>query len=455
VSNCRTPLLDLIRSEKVGIDVAFWFMSDARYVNELVNAHNRGVPIRVLMDQRANNSHPQNAPILDSLRAAGIAMREKLPDLTYSIQILHYKMMLFAGQNVVSFSKGNFTPFEYVPTSATNYSDEAIFFTDDDRLTNSFRRRFDDLWINTSVFRNYANVTGTPRRHYALFSIDPSLNFVPSQNFATRAKARFDAEPGGGQIDVILFRVTDHLLPDAVINAIKRGVTVRLLVDYGEYRNAERPWDAAHKDRMFVNGAHMKIGRHGGEVHESSIVLHSLGQVIFGSSNWTTASAIQQDEHNLFYTSRLGKPWFFQWFADQFHRKWVDTVNYADFKPLPPGTPIYSSPANGATGLSTSSVKLKWEGGPWAHFYDIYFGTNPAPPLIASNLQIGSPDAGTSESYTVSNLRARTTYYWRIVGKTWAKLTKTGPVRSFTTSGIFSGGGRTPFGGSATISYAV
>ena len=29
--NCRTPLLALIDAERVGIDVAFWFMEDARY----------------------------------------------------------------------------------------------------------------------------------------------------------------------------------------------------------------------------------------------------------------------------------------------------------------------------------------------------------------------------------------------------------------------------------------
>jgi hypothetical protein len=29
--DCRAPIIDLIRNERVGIDVAFWFMEDARY----------------------------------------------------------------------------------------------------------------------------------------------------------------------------------------------------------------------------------------------------------------------------------------------------------------------------------------------------------------------------------------------------------------------------------------
>jgi hypothetical protein len=29
--NCRVPLIELIRNETVGIDAAWWFMTDARY----------------------------------------------------------------------------------------------------------------------------------------------------------------------------------------------------------------------------------------------------------------------------------------------------------------------------------------------------------------------------------------------------------------------------------------
>src|SRR5205823_4640727 len=130
--------------------------------------------------------------------------------------ILHFKMMLFHGQNVVEFSKANYTPDEFVPiTPNVNYSDEAVFFTNDDRLTNTFRRRFDDLWVDTSRYRNFANVVGSPVREYPLFAIDPSMNFPPMQDFSNRAVSRYDAE--AGSIDAIVFRVTDHRQADAMI----------------------------------------------------------------------------------------------------------------------------------------------------------------------------------------------------------------------------------------------
>src|SRR5262249_20842128 len=140
-----------------------------------------------------------------------------------------------------------------------------------------------------------------------------------------------------------------------------------------------------------------------------------------------------------------GKAWFFQWFADQFTTKWNDAVNYVPFQPLPPDAPSYSAPANGATGQG-AGVTLTWDGGTWAHLYDIYFGTTANPPLVASNLELGSPNTGQVETFTVNNLVPGTTYYWRIVGKTWAQIATSGPTWSFVTAGT-PGGGSTPFPG--------
>src|SRR5687768_6729909 len=102
--DCRAILLDYIRNETVGIDVGFWFMEDARYTAELINKHRAGVPVRVLIDPRANVDYPLNATRLSELQTAGIPMRKRLTNY-----ILHWKMMLFHGQNVVEFSGANYS----------------------------------------------------------------------------------------------------------------------------------------------------------------------------------------------------------------------------------------------------------------------------------------------------------------------------------------------------------
>jgi phosphatidylserine/phosphatidylglycerophosphate/cardiolipin synthase-like enzyme len=444
--DCREPLLELIRNEDQGIDVAFWYMQDYRYVHELMARHTAGVPVRIIVDQRANSKYAYNATMLAYLRDAGIPMREKYagPD------ILHFKMMLFHGQDMLEFSKANYGPWAFSPAEPNvSYDDEAVFFTDDDRLTNTFRRRFEDLWTDTAVVQDFGNMTGPPFRIYPVYPIDPSMNFPPLQDFANRAVARYDQE--AERIDAIVFRVYDDRQTNAMIRAVARGVPVRILTEPTEYRNPLRVYDSEHVDRMYMGGVQLKLRKHPGLLHEAAVVMHGLGEVIFGSSNWTAGSAIASDEHNFFYDPGFGKPWFFQWFADQFERKWNDSVNYVPFQPLPPGTPSSSTPINGASGQA-ASVTLTWDGGTWAHFYDIYLGISSTPPLLKANLQLGSPQPGVVETFTVTNLLPGTTYYWRIVGKTWAQRAASGQTWNFTTAGTAppGGGGSIPVGGTPT-----
>src|ERR1043165_415177 len=67
--DCRTPLWSLIDNEKVGIDVAFWFMQDTSYANKIIARWQAGVPVRVLVDPRANPIYNGNGQVLDMIQA--------------------------------------------------------------------------------------------------------------------------------------------------------------------------------------------------------------------------------------------------------------------------------------------------------------------------------------------------------------------------------------------------
>jgi phosphatidylserine/phosphatidylglycerophosphate/cardiolipin synthase-like enzyme len=441
--DCRAPLWALIDAETAGIDVAFWFMQDTSLATKLINRHKAGVPVRVIVDPRANADNAGNAQILDQLKAAGIPMRFKLTD-----GILHWKMMLFAGQNRLEFSGGNFSSDFFVPQSPfMNYIDEAVYFTDDLSLVQSFKKRFDDLWTDSVRYGNFANISGPLTRRYPTFAVDPQLNFPPSvdssQDFFLRTAANFNKE--ARKIDIIMYRITNQQYTDTTLAAVKRGIPVRLIHEPNEYRNPARQWDAWNVDRLFVGGVQIKMRKHLGLNHEKAAILHGQAMVIFGSSNWTGPSTNFQEEHNYFTT----KAWFFQWFVNHFDRKWNSTTENEPFMPLPPGVPAYLSPSNAAVGLSTT-IKLEWEGGPWAHKYDIFLGTQTDPPLLSANvstvqsgavagqplLDSGSVDDGVKETFTIPvKLQPGTKYFWRVVGKTMAGKTATGPVWSFTTAG--------------------
>jgi phosphatidylserine/phosphatidylglycerophosphate/cardiolipin synthase-like enzyme len=424
--DCRETLLNLIRAETTGIDVAFWFMEDARYSAELIRKAQQGVAIRVLVDTRANAGHPINGDIIAQLAAAGIPIRNKTGG-----PILHWKMMLFAGLGQVEFSGANYSPGALTPiTPYVNYTDEGIYFSNDPAIVRSFMRKFDDSWIDPSLFTDYANVK-TRTRKYSLFAIAPELNFPPGENYRTRALAAYAAEPSA--IDVIMFRITDRAHTDAMIAAAQRGVRVRLITEMDEYRNASRMWHSWNVDRLYAAGIPVRVRAHAGLNHEKAVILRGQGMTIFGSSNWTSPSADGQQEHNLFTT----RPFALQFFTSQFDRKWTNATGNLEtepFVPLPPDAPSYTFPADGAVGVGRDTV-LQFSAGPFAHLYDIYLGVTPDPPLIASNVELG-PSTGAALSYRPpTTLRSGTTYYWRVVAKTMALQATAGPIARFTTAG--------------------
>jgi phosphatidylserine/phosphatidylglycerophosphate/cardiolipin synthase-like enzyme len=437
--NCRTPLLELIRKETVGIDVGFWFMEDTRYATELIRRWQAGVPVRVVMDSRAVTQYGYTAAAvpLQMMKDAGIPMRSKATG-----GILHFKTMIFAGQHVVQFSAANYSSEAFVPIQPyVNYVDEIIYFSDNPATVNSFMTRFDDVWTDTASFAGYANVPGALVRRYPQYPIAPELNFVPWQNFRSRSIARYRAETQ--RIDAIMYRITDRAHSDELIAAVRRGVPVRLISEPHEYRSTARLWHSWNVDRLYAAGVQIRHRKHAGLLHEKLTILNGSGFTIFGSSNWTSASASSQHEHNLF----TGDPGFFTWARDHFDRKWTNRTGHAEtepFLPLPPHTPSLVAPADGA-GNQPATVTLSWYAGPWAHKYDVYLGTSPTSlTRVLADGELGPSVRSTDYvTWTLTGLAGGTTYYWQIVSRTMANLERTSVVRSFTTGAGGAGGGTT------------
>jgi phosphatidylserine/phosphatidylglycerophosphate/cardiolipin synthase-like enzyme len=440
--NCRTRLLELIDNEQIGIDVGFWSMTDLRYVTHLVNRKNAGVRVRVIMDPRTVSSYPVNQTTFDTLAQAGIPLIKKSGG-----GIMHWKLMIFAGQNTIEFGAANYGAAEFVPdANYTNYISQSIYYTDDPSLVNSFKTKFDDLWVSTTTYSVYANVTERTRS-YPIYPIDPDLNIPPGASFTNRLIKVENAETQ--KIDVSMYRITQQSHGDALIAAYRRGVPVRYLGETREYRLLSRLWVSYNMDRIYAAGIPMRVRAHDGNNHQKLVLLYGQGMSVFGSSNFTGPSDNSQQENNYF----TKKSWMFQWFQEQYDRRWNNSTGNIEtkpFVPLPPDSPVSQSIANRAIGVPTTGQKLVWYGGPWAHLYDIYFGTDPAATTrLAADQPLGPSETTTkTQSFMLPVLQPGTTYYWRIVAKTMALLEKSGPIWSFTTAGTTPPG---PSPGAMTI----
>lgn len=434
--DCYTPLLRAVQAETVGIDFAFYGIQLPALADAIIRRHQAGVRVRITVEPRGNLKFPDNQSILDKFKAAGIPMRYKLAD-----GIVHSKMMLLAGQNKVVFSSSNFGDGDLRPYDPyVNYVDGAWYFSDDPAVVNSFKTRYDDIWTNSIDYGNYANIAEPLTRRYQTYPIDPSINFLPNhdlaEDYSVRTIAQIDQE--NQRIDLTMYRITDVRICDALLRALARGVPVRLLAEPDEYRFSASRLGAEltgpyNVDRLYAAGVQIRMRKHLGLNHQKSLSLYGRGLTIFGSSNWSSPSFNYQEEHNYF----TNKSWFFQWFVDQFNRKWNSATEYEPFVPQPPSVPVNLSPVNAST--VGQSVLLSWEGGRWAHKYDVYVGSRENNlSLIASNIITGAFGADSSESYLLSGLQNNATYCWRVVGKTMANQTAGGATWCFTTSSTAS-----------------
>jgi uncharacterized protein (TIGR03437 family) len=109
-----------------------------------------------------------------------------------------------------------------------------------------------------------------------------------------------------------------------------------------------------------------------------------------------------------------------------------DSANVTWSVAAAPASPVLISPANAATGVTTTPA-LAWSASPGATSYVVSLGTSLSPSQVATV-------SGTT--YSPSSLSANTTYYWNVVA-TNATGSATSATFSFTTEAVVTGGSQT------------
>jgi cardiolipin hydrolase len=124
-------LLDRIRGCRRSLDICVFSITHDRLAEAVVDAHRRGIPVRLLTD--VDKTLDRGSDVLDLARA-GVPVRT---DTTESL--MHNKFAIFDG-DVLATGSYNWT------RSATRANQENILITDDPRLVDAYRAEFDRLW---------------------------------------------------------------------------------------------------------------------------------------------------------------------------------------------------------------------------------------------------------------------------------------------------------------------
>jgi mitochondrial cardiolipin hydrolase len=124
-------IVSLIEEARGSIDVCVFTVTDDRLSRVLVDAHQRGIRVRVVSD---NEKALDAGSDMGRLRGAGIPVR-----LDRDEAHMHHKFAVFDRLRLLTGSY-NWT------RSAAEVNQENVLVSDDPRLVQPFCRAFDDLW---------------------------------------------------------------------------------------------------------------------------------------------------------------------------------------------------------------------------------------------------------------------------------------------------------------------
>lgn len=135
--DCINEIIRLIKGAESSIDICVFTISDDRISREIVEAHRRGVKVKIITDDDKTGDRGSD---IFALAKVGI---EVMIDRTSNH--MHHKFALFDGKVVLTGSY-NWT------RSAADYNYENIIVTDDKKMVASYTGCFTKLWKEMKRF---------------------------------------------------------------------------------------------------------------------------------------------------------------------------------------------------------------------------------------------------------------------------------------------------------------
>ena len=276
-------------SETVDVLLSSLDLEENPLVDELVRARERGVRVRVLLDQSdwEEDITIRNRPAVDALQAAGIDARFDDPAVT-----THAKLVIVDRVSVV--------------VGSTNWNRYALFEhrqagvrIDDERVGEAFAAFFERQWIASGELTEMTlpepmPVDGAPTVVALPDGDGTGLYGGVARELLTRARR---------SIHAVLYRVSVYPqygdsvtgdLVDGLVAAAARGLDVRVLIDDCRFYEDSAEANLMSAIYLYQKGVDVRFDEPDVTTHAKLLVIDG-DTVLLGSTNWNYYSV----EHNV------------------------------------------------------------------------------------------------------------------------------------------------------------
>ena len=277
-NSCDTQVchevLNQINKSNSSIDIALYGWDDNPVIyNALVRAKARGVKIRIVYDTSSNSYYPK---LSNFVKIAN----EKSTD---SPKILmHNKFMIFDNSSIITGS------MNFAKTGFSGFNSNCIFFINSKEIANIYEKEFNQMlqgkFHNSKSQISHTTVVLGDTKVTPLFSPKDKIitnNVLPLIQNAKK------------YVYIPTFIITHDELANELINAKKRGVDVKLIID------ATNVYSRKSKIKELRNaGVPVKVENYAGKMHSKSIIIDDE-YIIAGSMNFTNSGENKNDENVL------------------------------------------------------------------------------------------------------------------------------------------------------------
>lgn len=310
-SSCQRPacqqLLAAIAGAQRSIDFAIYgIRNQPEVMNALVTAQARGVRVRGVVDGEDKDCSRFGYPDTPQLRARLTEAAVKCDLGPGFSSIMHHKFFVFDGARVWTGS----TNISDTELGGEYNTDVAVIFNAP-ALAQVYTAELDEMFTAGRFHRR--KLDDTPHQLTLPDGTPVDVFFSPSDRPRERAVLPL-IQQTKSTLDIAMFFFTDDSIAEALLDAKRRGVQVRMVLDAGGAANAY-----SKHGKLCAAGIPVKVENWGGKSHSKWAVSDSA-RVLFGSMNWTGAGDAGNDENTLV----VGNTGLAQAFGAEFVRQWAD-----------------------------------------------------------------------------------------------------------------------------------
>ncbi len=274
-------LVNLINNAQTSVYFAIYgYSSCPKVLNALIDAVNRGVEVKGVVDNYASGyfPYPGTQELIDSLPEGSVVA-------DYDDRTMHNKFFVIDER--------------FVWTGSTNisltgidaeYNSNISILIDDYSLARAYKTEFFEMY-NGSFHDEKTDNT----QHSFLMGDGSVVEcyFAPTDNAKDNAIIKA-INKATKTIDIRIFFFTDSDIANALINAKNRGVNVRVIIDASGAENSY-----SQHQRLRDNGIQVKVENWGGKEHFKTLCVDGKITVL-GSQNWTGSGNWSNDENTLY-----------------------------------------------------------------------------------------------------------------------------------------------------------